>query len=302
MHIGIEIGGTKLQVVTDNGQGRIGERFRFGVEKEAGAEGILRHIQTALSQIDGPVRAVGVGFGGPVDGETGRIAASHQINGWAGFGLTDWLKQQTEAERIRVENDANVAALGEARHGAGKGFRRVFYITLGSGVGGGMVVDGQLYRGASPGEAEIGHIRLDKHGKTLESVCSGWAVDKDVRRTVSELPTGSTLKRLVGDRISGEARFLIPALQQGDGCARRILDRVCDDLAFGLSHVVHLFHPDVIVLGGGLSLMGEPLRAGVENQLPEYVMSAFHPVSSVRLAALGEDVVPTGALALLLGE
>jgi len=296
MNIGIEIGGTKLQVVAGNG--RIERRLRFPVDKSRGAAGILAQLDAALAELGGPATAVGVGFGGPVDGATGRIATSHQIDGWTGFGLGDWLRQRTRSPRVRVENDANVAALGEALHGAGRGFRHVFYVTLGSGVGGGMVIDGQIYRGAMPGEAEIGHIRLDRQGQTLESVCAGWAVDAPIRRVLPQLPPGSILKQRVGAHTTGEARFLREAWDGQDPAALRLLDRLCDDLAFGLSHAVHLFHPDVVVLGGGLSLVGEPLRAGVAARLPAYVMAAFQPPPAVRLAQLGEDVVPMGALSL----
>lgn len=297
MNLGIEIGGTKLQVVTGDGT-TIRQHFRFTVDKSRGAAGILAHIDEALRQISEPLQAVGVGFGGPVDTQTGRIATSHQIEGWSGFGLTDWLRERTSAERIRVENDANVAALGEATHGAGRHFRQVFYVTLGSGVGGGMIVDGQIYHGMPPGETEIGHIRLDKTGTTLESVCSGWAVDQEIRRAMADLKTDSVLKQLIGTQKTGEARFLREAFDRGDPTARQIFERIADDLAFGLSHVVHLLHPDVIILGGGLSLTGEPLRATVEKRLPTYVMGAFQPGPAVRLAELGENTVPIGALSL----
>ncbi|MRS62425.1 ROK family protein [Larkinella terrae] len=297
MNLGIEIGGTKLQIVAGKGTA-IQQNFRFSVDKSRGAAGILAHIQKAIDQLSEPIQTVGVGFGGPVDTQTGRIATSHQIEGWSGFGLADWLRERTAAERIRVENDANVAALGEAVHGAGRTFRQVFYVTLGSGVGGGLIVDGQIYHGMPPGETEIGHIRLDKTGTTLESVCSGWAVDQEVRRAAAELPESAILKQLVGEHQTGEARFLRAAFDQGDPTARRILERIADDLAFGLSHVVHLLHPDVIILGGGLSLTGEPLRAAVEKILPTYIMGAFQPGPAIRLAELGENVVPIGALSL----
>lgn len=297
MNLGIEIGGTKLQIVTGEGTS-IAEHFRFTVDKSRGATGILQHIDETLRQVSDSIESIGVGFGGPVDTQTGRIATSHQIEGWSGFDLADWLRQRTTATRIRVENDANVAALGEARHGAGRGFWHVFYVTLGSGVGGGMVVDGQIYHGVPPGETEIGHLRLDKSGTTLESVCAGWAVDHEIRQAVADLSNDSILKHLVGSATSGEARFLRPAIDQGDPTAQRVLARIADDLAFGLSHVVHLLHPDLIVLGGGLSLTGEPLRAAVENRLPTYLMGAFQSGPAIRLAELGENTVPIGALNL----
>ncbi|GAB3260306.1 ROK family protein [Larkinella harenae] len=297
MNLGIEIGGTKLQVVAGEAP-TIKRHFRYTVDKAKGADGILEHIEEAIRQLTETVKTVGVGFGGPVDTQTGKIATSHQIEGWSGFGLADWLRQRTDAERIRVENDANVAALGEALYGAGRDFRRVFYVTLGSGVGGGMITDGQIYHGRPPGETEIGHIRLDKSGTTLEAVCSGWAVDREIRQAISTLPAESVLKQLVGNTTAGEARFLREAFDRNDATARQIFERIADDLAFGLSHVVHLLHPDVIVLGGGLSLTGEPLRAAVEQKLPAYIMGAFQPGPAVRLAELGENTVPIGALSL----
>src|SRR5205085_6629816 len=114
---------------------------------------------------------------------------------------------------VFVDNDANVAALGEATHGAGIAVNPVFYVTLGSGVGGGLVVDGRIYHGAKPGEAEIGHVRLDRGGTTLESRCSGWAVDRKIREARAR-NASSILYKLIGAASAGEARFLAPALAQ----------------------------------------------------------------------------------------
>ena len=238
----------------------------------------------------------GVGFGGPVDWNTGRICRSHQIEGWSEFDLGGWLHQLTGAP-VAVDNDANVAALGEAVRGAGKGFNPAFYVTLGSGVGGGLVVDGRIYHGAKPGEAEIGHVRLDRQGTIVEARCSGWAVDARIRELRVKEPK-SLLAGLVGDKVGGEAKHLAAAWQQGDAAAKRLLQETAEDLAFGLSHVVHLFHPEIIVLGGGLSGVGEPLRASVESALRPFTMEAFAPGPKIALAALGEDAVPMGALEL----
>src|SRR5882724_3464993 len=138
--LGIEIGGTKLQLVLGE-RGKIKERRRLTVEPRLGAEGIREQIKKALPEFGGSIGAVGVGFGGPVDWKTGRIYRSHQIEGWSEFDLGSWLRELTRTP-VRVDNDANVAALGEALHGAGKGLNPVFYVTLGSGVGGGLVLNG----------------------------------------------------------------------------------------------------------------------------------------------------------------
>jgi len=295
-YLGIEIGGTKLQIVVGDAT-EIRTRKRFDVDRAKGGAGIREQIQTALVPLISSANpaALAVGFGGPVDWRTGSICCSHQIEGWAGFELGQWLRGLT-GKPVLVDNDANMAALGESKRGAGVGFNPVFYVTLGSGVGGGLVADGRIYHGAKPGESEIGHMRLDRQSATVESRCSGWAVDRRIRE-LSSKGSNSLLASLIGNTKGGEARYLARALEAGDATARRILGETSEDLAFGLSHVTHLFHPEVVVLGGGLSLVGEPLRLAVAAALPRFVMEAFEGGPQVRLAALGEDAVPAGCLA-----
>jgi glucokinase len=295
-YLGIEIGGTKLQVVLGDGEGHIFRRFTYAVDKAHGGDGIRRRIAETLLEINTEnIDAAGVGYGGPVDRLTGRTIVSHQASGWSDFPLKDWLSELSAAP-VFVDNDCNVAALGEACLGAGRGFQNVFFITLGSGVGGGLVVDGKIYNGAFPGETEIGHLRLDKTGRTVESSCSGWAVDRKITNAASAEP-GGLLANLI--RHEGPpAVHLAEALQLGDPAAMRILDETCDDLAFGISHVVHLIHPEIIVLGGGLSLIGEPLQALVAQKLTGYVMDVFNTGPPIRLSSLQIDAVPVGALLL----
>ena len=298
LYLGVEIGGTKLQLVLGLAGGEIVERIRLQVDSRRGGAGIREQIEVALPGLirGRPMAGGGVGFGGPVDWRTGVIACSHQVEGWSGFALGSWLESQIHAP-VRVENDANTAALGEALAGAGRGINPVFYVTMGSGVGGGLVVDRQIYHGRAPGEAEFGHLRLDRDGMIIESRCSGWAVDRRIRTAIVEEPSG-VLARLAAGLNRGEAQFLRPALDQGDRLAQRLLVEVAEDLAMGLSHVVHLCHPSVVVLGGGLSLVGDPLRLAVAKALPRFVMSAFAPGPEIVLAGLAEDVVPVGALFL----
>ena len=298
-HIGIEIGGTKIQIVAGNVDGTILERHRLVADRARGGAGIREQIASVVPGLMArhSVASVGVGFGGPVDPKTGQICCSHQVPGWHDFPLGDWVRDLTGVP-VAVENDANVAALGEALRGAGRGFGCVFWINMGSGVGGGMVVDGRLYHGARPGEAEIGHLRLDRSGRIVEDACSGWAVDRRIRAAV--VGQEGFLARAVVSQSSegGESRHLRSAIDAGDPLARKILGDVADDLAFALSHAVHLFHPEIIVVGGGLSLVGEPLRAAMAEALPAYLMDAFRPGPRMALAGLGEDSVPIGALAL----
>lgn len=297
--LAIEIGGSKLQLFAGTDDGQILDRRRFPVERAAGGEGIRRQIAAALPELVAKwqPRAVGIGYGGPVNWRSGKIAKSYHIEGWSDFPLTEWVTEQIGLPAF-IDNDANVAALGEAHHGAGKGANPVFYVNMGSGVGGGLIVDGHIYHGAPPGEVEIGHLRLDRDGTIIEQRCAGWSVDKRIREDVQAHPE-SLLAEFVRSAPPGcEARHLSAALAQCDPRAEYILGETMDWLAFGLSHVVQLFHPEIIVVGGGLSLLGEPLRARLAEAVPRFVMDAFLPGPRIALAGLGEDAVPVGALTL----
>jgi glucokinase len=299
--LGIEIGGTKLQIVVGDDDARIVDRARFIVDKASGADGIRQQIGAALPALVARWRplAIGVGFGGPVNWRTGHIARSHQVEGWSDFNLGNWLSAMTRVP-VLAENDSNTAALAEATLGAGAGSNPVFYFNLGSGVGGGLVIDGRIYHGLPPGEAEFGHLRLDRDGTIVESRCSGWAVDRRIRASAASSP-GSELARRIGLEAGGEAKHLAAALEAKDALATRILSELAEDLGFALSHAVHLLHPQVIILGGGLALVGEPLRSAVATALSKHLMEVFAPGPHLRLARLAEDAVPIGALVLARG-
>jgi glucokinase len=160
------------------------------------------------------------------------------------------------------------------------------------------VVNGELYHGAAPGEVELGHIRLERDGTIVEDRCAGWGVDRRIRREVANAPESELARLLQGKPEGGEAKQLGAALAAGDPLAQSILNESMREYAFALSHAVHIVHPEIIVLGGGLSLIGERMRAAVAESLNGFLMDAFLPGPKVVLSALGEDVVPVGALAL----
>jgi len=294
--LAIEIGGSKLQLFAGTGEGEILDRRRFVVERERGAEGIRARIAEALPELIAKWKpaAIGVGYGGPVNWRTGRIWKSYHIAGWSDFPLGDWLREQTGLPAF-VENDSNLATLGEARCGAGKGMSPVFYTNMGSGVGGGLAIDGRLYHGAPPGEMEFGHLRLEGPDRIVEDDCAGWSLDRQIRALAKTAPDSTLAKLAVADP-GGEARHLSAALAAGDVHAQAILDALAGHLAKGLGMITQMLHPEVIVIGGGVSLVGEPLRAAVAERLPQYIMDVFHPGPAIRLAGLREESVPVGAL------
>ena len=296
--IGIEIGGTKQQIIAGDNQGNIVDRCRFGMETNANASDIQKRITEELPKLitaHQPER-IGVGFGGPVDIAQGKVATSHQIEGWSGFPLRDWLHDLSGLPVV-IENDANSAALAEAVRGAGRGLSPAFYMNMGSGVGGGLIINGKIYHGTAPGEVEFGHLQLDPDGTTVEDRCSGWAVDNAIRDAAKNNPD-CPLAQLLGKETGGEAKHLAESLAQDDPVAQDILDILTHDLAFALSHVTHLFHPQVVILGGGLSLVGAPLRKGIETRLPQFLMETYGNGPELKLAELTEDAVPLGALLL----
>jgi glucokinase len=293
---GIEIGGTKLQVVLGSIDGTIFERRSHIIEAKQGASVIRKLIEEDLKTF-GKIDGVGIGFGGPVNRITGGIWTSYHVDGWTGFNLKNWLEELTGAPTV-VDNDANVAALAEA---VSQPYDVVFYTTMGSGVGAGVTINKKIYHGQIGGELEFGHVRLNSTGTTVQQSCSGWAVNSKVLEASADNPSGK-LAGFAKQFPRAEAKALLPAIEAGDAQAMEILNATLTDFAFGLSHVVHLFHPDTIIIGGGMSLIGEMLRSGIEQKLNSFIMDAFHPGPVIQLSKLGTDVVPVGALLLASQE
>ena len=307
--IGIEIGGTKLQSAVVTAAGATLRRRSERVDPAAGAAGIRGALAAQLAALateplpDGhTIAALGIGFGGPVNRSRGMVATSFHVSGWGDFPLVAWVRDQLTGDSaglpVVLENDANAAALGEAVAGAGVGSRVVFYTNAGSGIGAGLVVNGMLYHGRHGGELELGHLRLAPGGRILETLASGWALDRRVREEVETHPDAALARAATESAPS--ARLLPEVLAAGDPAAAAILETAAGHYAHALSHVVHLLNPDVIVLGGGVATIGEPWRAAVARHLEPLLMETMRPAPPVRLAALGEDVVPIGAALVAL--
>jgi glucokinase len=314
MFLGIEIGGTKLQIGLGQGDGAVIGLWRGGVDPAGGGEGIRQQILAAVPELlrsariaPSRLQAVGVGFGGPIDDERQCVIKSHQIGGWDDFPLADWLSQALRLP-VAIGNDADVAGLAEALHGAGQGHSPLFYITIGSGIGGGFIVDGRAYRGIGLGGAEIGHMRvLDKRKRSgpvmspLEDVASGWGIEKHLRQLLSEGEGRESLLWQMAKADLGQVTAALAgqAAQQGDSFARTVILEAIVCLAEAICAVIALLCPARIVIGGGVSLMGEkaffePLR----EMVAERVFKPFAGLTEIVPASLGEAVVVHGALAL----
>jgi glucokinase len=318
--LGIEIGGTKLQLGLGHGDGRILALERRTIVPAEGAAGILGQITEAVGPLlaragvgaqRGGVEAVGVGFGGPVDAEQGVVTTSHQIEGWDGFPLARWLRETLGVETVAIQNDADTAGLAEARFGAGVGCSPVLYVTVGSGIGGGLILNRRIYRGAGAGALEIGHLWVIDRSESdlgvvlLEKAASGWAIGESARayaRRLIDQGRGndwSVLVRVGGRPEAITAKDLAEAAREGDLEAKLLLDRAVQAMAHGLRQAVTLLAPRRIILGGGVSLIGEDLwLEPIRRQLDATVFPPFRGTFDLVAAQLGEEVVVHGALAL----
>ena len=317
MYLGIEIGGTKLQLGLGDGDGALHALWRGAVVPTEGADGIRRQIEAAIPELLAgakrkreDLRGVGIGFGGPVDDATRAVIKSHQIQGWDAFPLADWITDITGLPAV-LGNDADVAGLAEALFGAGKGFSPIFYITIGSGIGGGLIINGEIYRGCGRGAAEIGHLRvsipdLNQPCDTsilapLETISSGWGIEKLFREHASRNPESfyALMQPVGGDTNKLTMRTIAEAVSQGDRHSRELLNVSLDCFAEAVCHIIALLSPRRIVIGGGVSLMGEALLfQPLRRMVAERVFKPFADCYDIVPAALGEEVVVHGALAL----
>lgn len=306
--LAVEIGGTKLQVALGTPDGTIVDVERGNVDPARGAGGILEWLESAAAAVigrcpaDGACRAIGVGFGGPVDSATGRVLVSHQVGGWDGIQLKGWFEDRFSVPTC-VENDANAAGWAEYCLGAGKGTNTFVYCNIGSGIGGALVVDGKLYNGQGLGACEIGHTwvadwtsatpgAMDK----LENLCSGWSITRRIR-SWSDLDPATPLGQLCeGDPGRLTCPMLADAARAGDAKALTEIQAVAAGVGQALANVVTLLHPEKIAMGGGVSLMGDILLDALAARVDTLAFGAYQGTFEVVPCALEEDVVTAGAL------
>ncbi len=249
--------------------------------------------------------AIGVSFGGPVDFKTGTVRLSHHVPGWENIELQRLLESEFGAT-ASVDNDANVAALGEHRFGAGQGYNSLLYITVSTGVGGGWILNGQPWRGAGGMAGEIGHTVVDPNGLMclcgkrgcVERLASGPYIAQQVKEWLQAEPNqGQVLRTLVKDNLEDiTAQLVSQAAAQGDNLASQALEQAGWALGVAIGNTANLINPQRFVLGGGVTKAGERFwevvrRVARETALPEV---DFEIVP----ATLGDDAPLWGAVAL----
>jgi glucokinase len=268
--LAIDIGGTKFSVALFD-SGRMVERESRSTDREGGREWMVANI---LSVARGwKFDACGIGFGGPVDFGSQRVVVSTHVGGWKDFDLPGCLRREFGAPVV-MDNDANVGALGEAFHGAGRGADPLFYMTLSTGIGGGIVSGGKVYRGADSYAGEIGHLTIRPDGPEclcgargcFERMCAGIHMPADHGREASELMQDPEFVR----------RYVV-------------------DLALGLKSAIMLLNPARIVIGGGIPKAGDALFVPLREELRRQITGWSRARIDVVPAQLGDDSVLWGA-------
>lgn len=316
--IGIDLGGTKISTALVDSGGRIlASDYRETNAHAADGPGpVIERILDAAHRViaegkikPAQVKAVGVGAPGPLDIEAGILISPPNLPGWSRVPLQQHIEDGLQIATF-LENDANAAGLGEHRFGAGRGTRHMVYVTVSTGIGGGLILDGKLYHGSSGAAGEIGHTTIKPDGPPcncgnwgcLEALASGTAIAREGReRMLRGVPT------LIGELAGGNpervtAKLVAEAATQGDALAQQIIAEAMEYLGLGVANLINLFDPELVVIGGGLTNIGERLFEPVRRVVAEraYVAKA-HPVRIVP-AALGDDVGVLGAAAVALTQ
>ncbi len=313
--LGVDIGSHGVQVALASSQGELLHRAekRWMAREAEAAHVVLAALEMSRSLLhDNGLKPeqlvrVGVGFGGPVDVAQGVTIVSHRMPGWERYPLRQVFEEAFDVTAL-VDNDARVTALGEMLYGAGRKLRDLFYIHLSSGVGGGLVLSGQLYRGTTTTAGEIGHTVVmeggpecscGRHGH-LEALVSAPALIARARE-LSHDRLGQLEARAADDPQGLRFHHVVEAAREGDEACRQVIKEAAHYLAVAVSNLVDLFNPEMVVLGGVVArLAGEDLLQPLRDEVAEVAMPV--PAQAVRIVqgTLGDASVVVGAIAMAL--
>jgi glucokinase len=293
LYAGIDIGATNIKYGLVDSGGEVRFRNLISTPKQSPAEtlfGKILHCGEQLlieaDEIDGKVEYIGVGSPGSVNVNTGVIQGTcPNMPHWVGFHLRDRLAERLNLPVV-VDNDANCAALAEYRFGAGQGYKHIICLTIGTGIGGGLILDGKLHRGVDYSAGEIGHMLLSDHNHPeaennfLESVVSAPAIIRDIRQKLSEKMTPAFEAIIGHDLDKLTMRRIFAAVKRGDRLAPEILRQKAMILGTSLASLINAFNPELVILGGGVAEGG----ALFVDIVRDTIMAGSLPVASETLS------------------
>ncbi len=309
--IGIDLGGTYIKGGVCDAEDRLRTQDEIETEAERGFEHVLGRMAALVEQLldkgklpREQVRAVGVGAPGPMSHAKGMIYGAPNLPGFVNVPLRDRFSEKIGLP-VNLENDANAAAFGEFAAGAGRNVRNMVMLTLGTGIGGGIVLDGQLIRGTYDNAGEIGHTIVAPEGRPcpcgqrgcLERYGSANAVAERLREAIEAGETSRLQAKVAaGERF--DARDVVAAADAGDGLAARIWDETCTCLAIAVVNLQHLLNPELVVFAGGLIKAGARLLQPVQAAFDQRSWKIAPDAPRIAFATLGTDAGTIGAAAL----
>lgn len=310
--LAVDIGGTHFRAgLFDSG----GHRLLLSegrTDSSGGREWMLSEIrgksEELIAKSDQHVQSCGISFGGPVDYKRQQVSSMH-VSGWRGFRLAEWVKANLSL-KCQVDNDANAGALGEFHYGAGRGTDSMLYLTISTGIGGGIICGGRVHRGKDSMAGEVGHIQVSDSGALcscgargcLESISSGTAIGLRARGFARRKPElmARTIELAGGNSDQITAESIFRAAGEGENGAQFIVREAARALAKALLATIRILNPDVIILGGGVALSGPILLDPVHEYLEEFSASMLEHSTKVVQAQLGDHSPLYGAAALAL--
>lgn len=308
MILAVDIGGTNFSLALGTPDGRILKRTTCSTDRSGGAgwmiERVLKVGRRFIASSPEAVSACGISFGGPVDFASQRIVNSTHVAGWDDVAIPETIQRDLGIPAV-VDNDANAGALGELTFGAGRGCRHLIYYNIGTGIGAGIIIDGEIYRGANGNAGELGHVPVLPDGPLcdcgnrgcLEALCSGTAIGRRGEEAVRTLPgRGGGIRQAGGGPVT--ARAVFDAAREGDGLALNLVNETCRYLGMGVAAAMNTLAPEAIVIGGSVAKAGRVLFEPLREQADRFLMPVHRPHLRILPARLNGKSGLLGAVAL----
>lgn len=317
--VGIDIGGTKLATVVADKTGHILNKVRRPTLAEKGPEYALELLYDMVREVveraaleQESVSAIGVSCGGPLDTKTGIVYSPPNLPGWDALPLKAKLESEFQVP-VTIENDANASALAEFRFGGGRGYNAVLYMTMSTGIGGGIVINGQVYHGANDSAGEVGHQILLPNGPRcgcgkqgcLEALCSGPAIARRaqaaIRKHLAEENGATTLLTLTDGSVEAvKSEHVLEAARAGDVLALELVEETAYYMGWGIANLVNILNPDIVLLGTIAVAAGDLLLDPIRETVSKFAMTRSAEAVKIAPAELGEALGDLAAVALVV--
>lgn len=314
-YIGVDLGGTKILTAISNEKGEILKKSKVPTEAEKGKERIIDNIVNSIENViesagidKKDIIRIGLGSPGPLNIDEGIIYTSPNLY-WENVPIVKILEERTGIE-IYLENDANAAALGEKRFGAGKDVDNMIYITVSTGIGGGIIIDNKILHGVNYSAGEIGHYIIDIGGPRcgcgnngcFEALASGTAINREGRNLASGNPDSLLYKLVDGDLDKIDGAVIARAAEMGDKLALGIWADEARYLGIGIANLLNIFNTEMVVLGGGVMNAWELFYDEMMETIKEYSFESVYNSVEIRRSVLGSDVGVIGAIAVAMED